>query len=150
MNSVSAWGSTKHKRALAEDVAYFCIERLMPRMKSLEVCIMLTKGLEVDGYCLSRTPREFELEIDSNLTAENFISCVCHEMVHVKQHARKELKDDGKFFKKWKGEEILGIYSTTEEYMNLPWEKEAYELQEILTNEFISLKNNQKRVARIS
>ena len=41
-------------------------------------------------------------------------------MVHVKQYVRKELFSNCNF------------YETREEYLNLPWEIEAYEIQEVL------------------
>jgi len=146
MNQIIAWGSTKKKRALAEDVVNFCIERLMPRMKTLDICIQLSNDLEYhSGFCLSVTNREFVIEIDAKESTDDMIETVCHEMVHVKQHARNELKDT-KFIalKKWKGEEHIAMYTTLDEYMNLPWEKEAYELETILRDEYKLLKSNKK------
>ena len=52
-------------------------------------------------------------------------------MVHVKQHVRKELVDNG-FIKKWKGEEWICMFTTVDQYMKLPWETEAYKVQEEL------------------
>jgi len=137
MNLVSAWGSTKKKRKLAEDVANFCIVKLMPRVRTLDVCIVLSTDMEgADGYCLARTNREFELEIDSRLSHDDFVSAIAHEMVHVKQHARNELKDIDLTCKSWKGQEYISLYSTVEDYMALPWEEEAYRLQEELLTEY--------------
>ena len=62
MNDVQVLGATKSKRTLAEDVAYFCINEMMPRMKTLDICIQLDKLCDVDGYCLAVTNREFNLE----------------------------------------------------------------------------------------
>jgi hypothetical protein len=147
MNIVAAWNSTKKKRDIAESVAIFCIDRLMPRMQTLDVCIELSDDMEnADGYCLSVTNREFVLEIDSRLEGDDFISAITHEMVHVKQHARNELKDCKELaLKKWKGEEHIALYTTVEEYMNLPWEEEAYRLQEVLLNEYKQLISNDKK-----
>lgn len=147
MNLVSAWNSTQEKRDLAEAVVNFCIDRLMPRMKTLDICIELSDDMEnADGYCLSVDSREFVLEIDSRLEGDDFISCICHEMVHVKQHARNELKDHKVLaLKKWKGEDHIAMYTTIEEYMNLPWEEEAYRLQEVLLNEYKALISNDKK-----
>lgn len=39
------------------------------------------------------------------------------------------MKDKG-FVKVWNGVEYLSLYSTIDEYMSLPWEAEAYQLQE--------------------
>ena len=57
-------------------------------------------------------------------------------MVHVKQFARGETKDINMFTKRWQGTDYLSAYTTVDEYMDLPWEKEAYKLQEILLKKF--------------
>lgn len=136
MNHVGVWGSTKSKRALTENVVHFCIAEMMPRMETLDICVHLDKLPEADGYCLAVTNREFNIEIEKTLDEEDFITAVCHEMVHVKQFARGETQDVNMFTKKWKGKEYLSAYSTVDEYMNLPWEKEAYEMQEILLKRY--------------
>jgi hypothetical protein len=141
MNQVSAWGSTQFKRTTAEMVVNFCIQRLMPRMKTLDICVQLSNDMEhADGYCLAVDSREFVIEIDSRLKGDDFITALTHEMVHVKQYARGETKDVNMFTKAWKGDEFISMYSTVDEYMALPWEKEAYELQEVLCNEYKQLK----------
>lgn len=141
MNTVTAWGGTKKKRELAEDVVNFCIEEMMPRMKTLDVTIELSRKMDsADGYCLAETERQFIIEIDTRLDFEDFVSCICHEMVHVKQHARNELKDVDFLTKLWKKQEYIGVYSTVEEYMALPWEAEAYELQEVLLERYKELR----------
>ena len=136
MNDIEVHGSFKSKRRLTEEVIHFCIQEMMPRMETLDIYVNLDKLPEADGYCLSITNREFHLEIEKTLTEDDFITAVCHEMVHVKQFARGETKDVNLFTKLWKGAEYLSAYSTIDEYMKLPWEKEAYEMQEILLKKF--------------
>ena len=144
MNLVMAWGSTHFKRTKAELIAKFCIDTLMPRMKTLDICIQLSDEMEhADGYCLAVTSREFVIEIDSRLRGDDFITALTHEMVHVKQYARGETKDVNTFTKSWKGEDYIAAYSTVDEYMALPWEKEAYELQESLCSAYKLLKLNE-------
>ena len=43
---------------------------------------------------MSETTREFDIEIDKNLTLRKLLTTVAHEIVHVKQYARKELTED--------------------------------------------------------
>ena len=136
MNDIEVHGSFKSKRRLTEEVIHFCIQEMMPRMETLDIYVNLDKLPEADGYCLAITNREFHLEIEKTLTEDAFITAVCHEMVHVKQFARGETKDVNLFTKLWKGAEYLSAYSTIDEYMKLPWEKEAYEMQEILLKKF--------------
>ena len=136
MNDIEVHGSFKSKRRLTEEVIHFCIQEMMPRMETLDIYVNLDKLPEADGYCLAITNREFHLEIEKTLTEDDFITAVWHEMVHVKQFARGETKDVNLFTKLWKGAEYLSAYSTIDEYMKLPWEKEAYEMQEILLKKF--------------
>ena len=124
MNDVQAFGSTKSKRTLAEYVAYFCINEMMPRMETLDVCIHLDKLPEADGYCLAVTNREFQIEIEKTLDEEDFITAVCHEMVHVKQFAKGEMVDIVRANKiRWHG---VDFDDEDASYYDQPWEIEAH------------------------
>ena len=137
MNDIMIIGGSHYKRTTAEMVIEFCIKKLMPRMKTLDILLYLEKNMDrADGYCLAESKRSFVLEIDSRLKGDDFITAIIHEMVHVKQYARGETKDVNQFTKSWKGEEYISLYSTVEEYMELPWEEEAYRLQETLCEEY--------------
>lgn len=147
MNVVQAWGSTQKKRKLAEEVVNFCIQTMMPKMATLDICIELSKDMDrADGYCLSVTNREFVIEVDSRIEGSDFITALTHEMVHVKQYARGETKDINLFTKSWKGEEYISLYNTIDQYKAFPWEKEAYELQEVLCYDYKLLKSNKQKV----
>lgn len=126
-NAVAVYGSTKDKREIVEKAVSWCIRELMPRMKTLEVFVHLKdlKG-QAMGYCMEQdTNREFEVEVDKNLSLYDMISTVCHEMVHVKQYARRELRCDKYGNTLWKKS---GSFNNTE-YMDCPWEKEAFRLE---------------------
>ena len=148
MNAIDAIGGTRRQRKLAEEVARFCVETMMPRMRTLDVIIELKMKLEdqVKGYCLSIDKRNFYIEIDKSVdTFEEFVKTVCHEMVHVKQGARNELVEKsaeiGPFRlnkQYWKGDDCSAM-----EYAKQPWEIEAYELQEELHDMFVVWKKNQ-------
>ena len=106
-------------------------------MKTLAINVELLDDMDgADGYCLCVDSRTFEIQIDSRLEGDDFITALCHEMVHVKQYARGETKDVNQFTKAWKGEEYIAMYSTVKEYMALPWEAEAYKLQEELCEKY--------------
>lgn len=141
MNDIMVMDGNHYKRKTAERVIQFCIDRLMPRMKTLDIILYLSKDMDnADAYCLAESKRSFILEVDSRLKGDDFITAITHEMVHVKQYARGETKDINQFTKSWKGDEYISLYSTVDEYMALPWEKEAYELQEVLCDEYKQLK----------
>jgi len=124
MNFIDTIGGNKKQRELITDVASFCVDRLMPRMKTLEIEIQINNLKDqAVGYCMMQDDnRTFELEVDKKLDDDELITTVCHEMVHVKQYARNE----------------LGINDNHdgENYYDLPYEKEAYKLQEILLEEY--------------
>ena len=93
MNLVYTVGGNKNQRELVSDVAYFCIDKLMPRMKTLDVEIQINNlKNNTAGYCMMADDnRTFELEVNKKLDIVEMITTVCHEMVHVKQYARNEL-----------------------------------------------------------
>ena len=128
MNTVMAWGDNKELCNLAEEVVAFCVQELMPRMRTLDICIEVSDETDVCGYCMAVDKREFIIEVKEDLDKLEFVSTLCHEMVHVKQYARGELDIDGKM-----------SYKTHEEYMNLWYEKEAYEQEVILTKKFLGI-----------
>ena len=124
MNIVEAFGSTKKKRELAIDVVHLCIKKLMPRIRTLNIDVEFENIGETFGYCEEGdTNRDFTLIINKNLSIDDLVTTIAHEMVHVKQYARNELTHiNGKHM--WKSR----LYN--EDYYNSPWEKEAYALEE--------------------
>ena len=55
MNYVEVSGGTKKQRTLTEDVVFWCIEKMMPRMKTLEIEIQLSKLEEGRyGFCMEQ------------------------------------------------------------------------------------------------
>lgn len=142
MNSITISGGTKKKRELVESVACFMCKKLFPRFKTLQIEFLLSnlqKESGVCGFCNAFTTREFLVELDKKLDFYDIIETVCHEMIHVKQHARKELTNY--CFKKntvmWKNKS----YSLDPElYLNFPWEKEAYEFEFTYAKEYLIYK----------
>jgi len=121
---VDTIGGNKKQRKLVNDVAYWCINKLMPRMKKLDIEIQINNLKDnAVGYCMMQDDnRTYEIEVDKKLDIEEMIVTVCHEMVHVKQYARNELGINDK--------------NDDQNYFDLPYEKEAYELQEILLKQY--------------
>lgn len=125
-------GSGKLKRAKAQSIAEYCIEKLLPRTQNLDVIIYLIPNLNskagVQGDCLAtdtinNPPREFDIRINSTQPLKAMLSTVAHELVHVKQFAKGELYDSTVTNKtRWHGQWL----KRTPEYWDLPWEIEAY------------------------
>jgi len=144
MNCVTATGGTKKQRELVTAIAYYCIDKLMPRHRTLDIEIMLTKTFESGawGYCYAMdTDREFTVEIDKRIIKfcdeskdfgdglDAFIETVCHEMVHVMQTAKGLLVD--RVYPKKLGYRQLwkGVDHTKTSYSKKPWERQAYRMQ---------------------
>ena len=128
-------GGTKKQRWLIEDITWWFCEKYFKRFKYFNIEIDLCKIPEkVQGWCMEIDKNCSHIQIDKRLEGDDFITCVLHELVHVKQQFKGHLKEypaNSGIEKMWKGEIYLGI-----DYMNLPWEKEAYEQQEILLKEY--------------
>jgi hypothetical protein len=119
MNNISISGGTQSQRNKVQSMIEFCIEKLMPRMQTLDIEVNLKKINNAMGYCLCMDNRTFELEIGTNQRLRRIMETVAHEMVHVKQYARGELKPDYKWRDKTINPERV-------EYWDLPWEIEAH------------------------
>jgi len=134
---VEANGGIEKDRTLAEEVMWFCIETLMPRMKNLMVECELKKIDDgVLGYAWSvEDNKDCLIQIDSRLSRDagrdKFIETVCHEMVHVWQMATNRTKEtyrDGhKQLWKCKDGKYRNYGKTA--YERQPWETEAYALE---------------------
>ena len=62
--------------------------------------------------------------MNPNLSRRKMLQCLAHEMVHVKQYARGELSSE-LITARWQGK-VYKITSSFEDYLNWPWEVEAY------------------------
>ena len=142
---VEITGSGKRKREKIVEAAYFYKERLMPRMKTLVLNIRLSPTLFTRtgdlGDCVweesySR-PREFTINLDSR-DIDTAVETLAHEMVHVKQWARREMQDvydddDTPSRTRWKSRKID---TTKVHYHDWPWERQAWKLEPKLYNEW--------------
>lgn len=86
------------------------------------------KGTNEFAYCewvdTNHRAKQFIITANKKLSRKDMILALAHEMVHVKQYARGELKDYLKSRKcKWK-DEVLDLEQV--DYWDLPWEIEAF------------------------
>lgn len=88
---------------------------------------------EVVGYCYPADKktgrhRKFIIELDHSANYQTQIETLAHEMVHLKQYARGELRNMRGEFVKWRGRKYRTFETAkyTEKYANRPWEKEAF------------------------
>jgi len=114
-------GGTKNQKKYARSMVKFCIKTLMPRMKTLDITVKLKNPNGAMGYCLELDDnRTFEIEADRKLRLRKLLETIAHEMVHVKQYARRELHPvhDTWCGKTYNPEKVS--------YWDLPWEIEAH------------------------
>ena len=151
-------GGTKEQRQLVHNITGWFCNKFFNRFKSynIEFDLCKIKG-NVQGWCLDIDRNASHIEIDKRLKGDDFITCVLHELVHVKQQFKKELVELNGKAKRWKDEIHIGIMNFSDmdkieaekirmmaltkdvfvsDYMELPWEIEAYAMQETLLIEW--------------
>lgn len=138
---------SKQKRNNVESLARFTANKLMPRMASkLSVEFYFVTNLfkreGVFGDCGyyegDAVPRDFIIRLDAGIDEVDLLKTVAHEMVHVKQIARNELKElirtpYYRFHKEY--------YPKTIDYFDKPWEIEAHGREEGLVVRWLEQRN---------
>lgn len=93
------------------------------------------------GYCDwtddNHYTREFTIGLDRSLCKREALLALAHEMVHLKQYAKGEMKDIWRPVRmvKWQGERYL---HEEMDYWECPWEIEAYGREKGLYFKFLS------------
>lgn len=131
MIEIHASGGTRKEKELAEKVAYWCVKKLMPRLRNIEISIEIKnlKGNWAD-VMMEDSRREYTIRLQRGLSLFDLISTMCHEMVHVKQYVRKEMDDFGG---RWKTRKV----ARDTNYFDLPWEKQAFKMESKLAIECV-------------
>ncbi len=81
-------------------------------------------------------PRAFEIELHNRMNVGLYTSTLFHELWHVYQHVKGNLKDKhGK--RLWKG-----IDHTETDYSDQPWEAEAQQMEKLLHDEYLKINNS--------
>jgi len=97
--------------------------------------VKFSKKLDVYGYASiedfndSGKPREFLIEIHSEIGAADILKTLAHEMVHIKQFVYGETNES---LTRWKG---MKIASDVDYYLQ-PWEIEAHGMEVSLFSRF--------------
>ena len=113
---------------LIRDVIEQSLETLLPRRRNpifIDLHIALNKDMDGSDALIHEEEDGFYfLALNKNVLRKSkdyLITTLIHEMVHVRQFIRKQIKDTS--------------YNTLDEYLSLPHEIEAYNLQEELLDE---------------
>lgn len=137
MNYIEITGGRKKQRELVENAVITLCNKFLKRFK-LEFEIELI-NCDAHGYCIwnetNVNPRSFLITLHKGMDDNDLLKTLAHEMVHVKQYVKGELKERYKDGHKqlWMNKD----YSDAS-YDDQPWEIEAHELE----NEWVKIINN--------
>ena len=112
MKNLYVKGGAAWQRDIVQKTIVWCLVRLeLKTLRTLQISVRLSKIDDCCGWCkpLDKSMRRFQIAVATNQTIRDIVMTVVHEMIHVKQYARKEWLLDG--------------------------EPEAWGIQEILTDE---------------
>lgn len=130
MNLLEVTGGKKAERAIAQETVEWCLKKMLPRHRTIDITVEFKK-IDAYGYCMEEdgNGRIFTLTINKGLGLFDLVSTICHEMVHLKQYARRELRyvNGNTMWKKKAYNEV--------DYWDAPWEKEAFKLEKKLAVE---------------
>lgn len=126
-----------YSRRRCESVVSWFNDKYLKRFKvELEV---LHRGLlreGVYGWCSVQDcdwkPRSFLVEIHNRLDEETYIKTLLHELHHVLQHIRGDLRDK-RGIRCWKGIDCNDL-----DYSEQPWELEAQQREQELYQEYLT------------
>lgn len=111
---------------------------------NIRLSIKFEKMSSIDGdygYCDwtdgNDSCREFLIGLDRDLSKKETLLALAHEMVHLKQYAKGEMKDIWRPVRmvKWQGEKYL---HEEMDYWEQPWEIEAYGREKGLYFKFLT------------
>ena len=124
------------KRGFITALATLYVQELRLERSRVTVHISTVPGLlKSTGYrggCVQISDHEISVAVDSRLDVETLATVLAHEMVHVKQYAKGQLKVAGSRFQ-WLGKTHRGGYYDS------PWELEAFGRERLLSNKFAQL-----------
>lgn len=126
-----------YSRRRCESIVSWFNDKYLKRFKvELEV---LHRGLRregVYGWCTVQDcdwkPRSFLVEIHNHLDEETYTKTLLHELHHILQHVRGDLRDK-RGIRCWKGIDCNDL-----DYSEQPWELEAYQRERELYEEYLT------------
>ncbi len=135
------------KKHFREAIEYYANKMMSPQLvANLNIQLRYKRELESGllGQCDvitdSTRPRHFRITIcpksNTQMGRVEVFKTLAHEMVHVKQFAKRELKFQVRSLEKmmWKGKHVNEDRMS---YAKLPWEKEAFGMEDALFVDYI-------------
>lgn len=136
VKTLKIYNATKLQKRAIKEIAPWVLQHLVGKRlaNNIELNIRFKKLKKKEAEEGNTTwednnhkPREFTIELDSELDIEEMIPTLCHELVHVKQLAKGEMKDlfKGPYNICWKGQK-MNTRDSSINYWELPWEIESF------------------------
>lgn len=130
---------SKNRKIVIEHLVKFYAKRLKLLKSQYTLSVISTpKFLKQHGFngaVYLIDDRELVMMLDSRLTVADLIKTSAHEMIHVKQYARGQLKSRstraGKINYIWMGTRC------NKQYYDRPWEIEAFSRERLLYNQVL-------------
>jgi hypothetical protein len=135
---INVYSRSKGTKALIENSAKFFEQELKLKNSTYTLDIYTEKDLVKTQGCRGIVnkvgPKYIMMLVDSRLDFERMVVTLAHEMVHVKQFARGQVKS-GKNHKLnyWLGKKVKA------EYYDRPWEVEAFSKERVLANKIFAI-----------
>jgi RNase P/RNase MRP subunit POP5 len=131
-------------REETREVISFFADKLLGQRLSKNIKIFFSFDPKLEDFGLitrldmaARNARKFSVKIAAQLNRTTALLTIAHEIVHVKQYARGELKDMmTQQSKKWLGE----VYDENVAYEDHPWEIEALKMEPLLLQSWLDYK----------
>lgn len=125
-------------KELVLNVIKFFIKDLKLTKSKYNLIVCFDRGMakreEVRGYVSKIGPTGLCMIIDSSLGFERLLLTLAHEMVHVKQYAKGQVKNNSRGkVRFWMGK------SVKKDYYEQPWELEAFGKERILANKVFKI-----------
>lgn len=136
---ITAHSRSQFKKELIQNATeYFARSLNLTKSKyTLYVCTMpdLRKSQNVNGLIVKTDDREITIGLDSRLPLSTLLLTLAHEMVHAKQIAKghyiTKYAKNGKLVEYWLGKKVKA------EYLNRPWEIEAFKRETLMVYNLI-------------
>lgn len=131
-------GRKSATKALIESAAKFLTKELNLQRSTYRLDILTEPGMAKNegmrGVVHKLGPKYLVMIVDSKLDVERLIITLAHEMVHVKQYARGQVKASRSCKTHyWMGKNVR------KDYYNQPWEIEAYSKERVLANKLFAI-----------
>ncbi len=128
---------SKYSRRRCESIVSWFMQKYLKRY-NIEIEV-LHRGLLREGVCgwcivtdCNWRPRSFLIEIHNQLSIEDYTKALLHELYHILQHIRGDLRDK-RGIRCWKGIDCSEL-----DYSEQPWEQEAHSKEQELYDEYLT------------